>query len=275
MTTGAVQETPTQAQETQTQETQADDIAAPRSTALTVQDGPVRIRSPFESRDAFDEAVPLAKALAQSTVVPEAYRNKTANCLIALELAQRSGTGVLMVMQNLHIINGRPGWSSAFLTSSVNTCGRFSMLRYEEHGEVAKPGWKCRAYARELSTGDVLFGPWVTWEMAIGEGWVARKDSKWKTMPELMIGYRASAFWTRKFAPEIALGMHTADELADVVEAHVTSVETVDLNKVFQERAAAKNGAVAPEPKPPETEEDLLEADRQTLREEGGQGRML
>jgi hypothetical protein len=274
VTTGAVQETQTQDQPQPTpQPAPAEEMATPTSTSLVVQDGPTR--SPFESRNAFNEWAPIAKTLATSTIVPGAYRQNPANCMIALELAHRTGANVLMVMQNLHIINGQPGWSSVFLTSSVNTCGRFSLLRYEEHGEVAKPGWKCRAYAREFSTGEVLYGAWVTWEMAVGEGWVARKDSKWKTMPEQMIGYRAAAFWTRKFAPEISLGMHTAEEIADVVEARVTTVETADLNKVFQERAAAKNGAAAPEPKPPETEEDLLEADRQTLREEGGQGRML
>ncbi len=274
MSTSATPETPTQ---DQTPSTEDPTTAAPRTT-LVVQDGSTR--SPFESRNAFNEWAPIAKTLAASTIVPDGYRGKPENCMLALELAHRTGANVLMVMQNLHIIKNKPSWSSAFLVASVNTCGRFSPLRYEDEGEVSKPGWRCRAFARELSTGDVLRGTWISWEMAMGEGWVSRPDSKWKTMPEQMIRYRAAAFWTRTFAPEISLGMHTAEEVADVIEGHVTTVETEDLNKVFQERAAARTNATAPEataePKRSVTDEELAAADRETLEADArGQGRMI
>jgi Lar family restriction alleviation protein len=51
-----------------------------------------------------------AKALANSTLVPQQYQNNLPNCLIALEMAQRIGASPLMVMQNLYIVHGRPGW---------------------------------------------------------------------------------------------------------------------------------------------------------------------
>src|SRR5690606_6677879 len=40
--------------------------------------------------------------------------------------------------------------------------------------------------------------------------------SKWKTIPELMLTYRAGAWWTRIFCPELALGLHTTDEIEDM-----------------------------------------------------------
>jgi hypothetical protein len=55
--------------------------------------------------------------------------------------------------------------------------------------------------------------------MAKAEGWYTKNGSKWKTMPEQMLQYRAAAFWTRAYAPEIALGMHTAEEIHDTPEA--------------------------------------------------------
>jgi len=42
--------------------------------------------------------------------VPENYRGETnmGNALIALDMANRMGISPLMVMQNLHVIEGRP-----------------------------------------------------------------------------------------------------------------------------------------------------------------------
>jgi hypothetical protein len=55
----------------------------------------------------------------------------------------------------------------------------------------------------------------VTIAMAKVEGWYGKSGSKWKTMPEQMLQYRAGAFWCRTYAPEIALGMHTSEEVQD------------------------------------------------------------
>jgi hypothetical protein len=59
--------------------------------------------------------------------------------------------------------------------------------------------------------------------MAKREGWYSRRDkygnetSKWQTMPELMLRYRAAAFFGRLYAPEILMGMQANDEVEDIV----------------------------------------------------------
>jgi len=55
--------------------------------------------------------------------------------------------------------------------------------------------------------------------MAKAEGWSTKAGSKWLTMPEQMLRYRAAAFFARIYAPDITLGMQTSDELRDVAEA--------------------------------------------------------
>ena len=52
--------------------------------------------------------------------------------------------------------------------------------------------------------------------MANAEGWVSKAGSKWKTMPELMMRYRAAAFFGRLYAPEITMGMHSVEEVVDI-----------------------------------------------------------
>lgn len=160
-----------------------------------------------------------AKVLAGSTIVPESYRNNVGNCFLALEMADRIKIPVMTVVQNLHLIQGRPSWGSSFLIGAVNACGRFSPLRFEEEGEEGKAGWRCRAVATSREDGAVLPGTWITWEMVEAEGWSKKTGSKWKTMPGQMMKYRSAAFWARTYAPEISLGMLTSEEAEDITPA--------------------------------------------------------
>ena len=85
----------------------------------------------FSSQQGFELAQRAAKLLAQSSLVPKEYQGNLPNCVIALNMAARMNADPLMVMQNLYIVHGKPGWSSQFLISTFNTSGRFSALRYE------------------------------------------------------------------------------------------------------------------------------------------------
>lgn len=178
------------------------------------------------SLQAFDHAQRVAKALSSSTMIPKDYQNNIPNTLVALEMAHRIGASPLMVMQNLHIIHGRPSWSSAFIIAALNASGRFTALKFK-----ATPT-ECQAYATEKATGELLEGPTVTIKMAEAEGWISKTGSKWKTMPELMLRYRAAAFFGRLYAPEIMMGMHAVEEVQDVNEAPPQAID--DLNQTVK-----------------------------------------
>src|SRR4051794_26103473 len=89
----------------------------------------------FNDLQGFELAQRGAKLLASSDLVPKEYRGNVPNCMIALNMSARVGADPLMVMQNLVIVHGRPTWSSQFLIATVNSCGRFSALRYEFFGQ--------------------------------------------------------------------------------------------------------------------------------------------
>jgi len=63
-----------------------------------------------------------AKLLASSKIVPKDYQGNMSNCFIALDIAKQIGANYLTVMQNLHIIHGKPGWASTFVIASINNC---------------------------------------------------------------------------------------------------------------------------------------------------------
>jgi len=158
----------------------------------------------------FEHAQRIAKLLSSSDLVPNQYKGNIANTMVALEMAHRMNASPLMVMQNLHIIHGRPSWGSSFIIASLNSCGRFGTLRFESTPT------SCKAVTTDKQSGTILEGPTVTMEMAKLEGWSEKPGSKWKTMPELMLKYRAAAFFGRLYAPEIMMGLYSADEVVDI-----------------------------------------------------------
>ena len=184
----------------------------------------------FDTLKGFEAMQRMANLFSASSIVPEVYRSKgdkdytsRGNCVIALDMALRMGANPLMVMQNLYVVHGRPAWSAQFLIATLNQSGKFSALRYEFQGKEGQDDWGCRAVATELATKERLVGPLITIGLAKKEGWYSKKDkfgketSKWQSMPELMLRYRAAAWFVRAYAPEIAMGLQTVEEVRDAV----------------------------------------------------------
>ena len=239
--------------------------------------------------EAFELSQRIAKMLSQSTLVPEQYRatvkvkdgkdnygnwlyrdepnpNGLSNCIIALNMANRMGADPLMIMQNLYLIEGRPSWSSQFVMAAINSCGRFSALRFEiedlgekeveytetvwqnrqkqtVHKKITIQNMSCVAFAIERETGERIESSKITMEMAVKEGWYQKNGSKWQTMPEQMLRYRAASFFGRVYAPELLMGLRTQEEEQDAIiditpEPEPVATKTLDDIKANGMRAA-------------------------------------
>lgn len=216
--------------------------------AIEVAEKDIDLVPGFDSMQSFEFALQAANILAKSSLVPKAYQNNIANCVIALNMAARLKADPLMVMQNLYIVYGRPSWSAQFLIATFNMSGKFSALRYEWVGKPGTDEWGCRAWAIEHATGERLEGALVTIGMAKKEGWYGRDGSKWQTMPQQMLMYRAATWFIRAYAPELAMGMYTTDEVIDLTEdeyhVHKKAVEpnSEELDIVEEEEEGKEKG---------------------------------
>lgn len=191
----------------------------------------------YADEKSFELAQRIAKALAASDLVPATYKGKVENVMIALEMANRVKASPIMVMQNLNVIQGKPSWSSSFIISVINSCGKFSPLRFkiEGSGETLT----CYAFAKDVD-GNECISPTVTMKMAADEGWLSKAGSKWKTMPELMIRYRAAAFFGRLFCPELLMGMQTTEEIIDVGADKEVTLNPTQFDKAYKAAKAGK-----------------------------------
>nr|DAV00841.1 MAG TPA: RecT protein [Caudoviricetes sp.] len=191
---------------------------------------------PAEINGGFNTAMKIAEELAKSDIIPKEFQKKPANCLIAVELANRLKASPFQVMQNMDVIYGRPALRSAFIIACINNSGKIiGSLKFEMNEKTTK----CRAWAIEKETGARLYGPTITLEMAEKEGWLTKSGSKWKTMPDLMLRYRAASFFGRLYCPEILNGMYSEDEITDMKSAeNMTATDIFAEPEVFPEEPA-------------------------------------
>lgn len=209
----------------------------------------------------FETTQRIGTMFSKSSIVPKEYQGNVANCAIAVDMAMHLGKGIspLTVMQQLTIVQGRPTWSAQFLISCINTCGKFSTIRYEEKnlGKVGKvavnkyvyengkntqklvetdeykdvDNLSCIAYAYDNATGEKLQSIEISIKMAMSEGWYAKSGSKWQSMPQQMLRYRAAAFWQRAYAPEVGMGFYTTEEVQDMSPKDATYTEIKDADE--------------------------------------------
>lgn len=238
----------------------------------------------------------LCQMFSSADLVPDKYRAKDkesapkaiANCMIALETAQRIGASPLMVMQNLDVIQGKPSWSSKFLISTINTCGKYEQLKYkfQNLGKVGKVDiietkWvngskttnkvifdgseidniECVAYTTLKGSDELIESSEVTIKMAIQEGWYTKAGSKWPIMTKKMLRYRAASFWTNEHAPELSLGMRTVEENQDIEDIDYEDLSEKVATKIKenankQELTMDSPSAATPTPEPPSSQQN-------------------
>lgn len=169
----------------------------------------------------------VAKVYAASSFLPSAWRKlpeseRLANLIIIINRAAALKCDPLLLLQNLNIIAGQMCWKSTFLLQLLMANGWVG-AKYEMTGDPTSPDfWEhnfngCTFSAINPATGEREMGTKITVAMIKGEGWLDREGSKWRTMPEQMLKYRAVAFFARSNAPAVMGGFMAQDEIEDMV----------------------------------------------------------
>ena len=163
----------------------------------------------------YNQSLAMAQTLSKSEIIPQSYKGKPADCLIAIDIANRLGLSPAIVMQNSQCVRGTFTWKGSACKAMIDGCGRYQKTRYVYVGEEGKDSYGCYLEAID-NDGDIIKGVPVTIAMAKKEGWYNKDGSKWQTMSDLMLKYRAAAFFMRTECASIAMGFLTTEEVEDI-----------------------------------------------------------
>jgi hypothetical protein len=176
----------------------------------------------------FDQMWRAACLFSKTQLVPQQYQGHAEDCFVGMQMAMRLGVDPLMFMQASYVVHGRPGMEAKFVIALINSSGLFGgPLQFEINGNGDDKG--CYAYTTWKATGEKITGPRVDMKMAKAEGWT--KNSKWQTLTDLMLRYRAAAFFGRTVCPERLMGMQTVEELEEMPEPKRITARVTDAAK--------------------------------------------
>lgn len=169
----------------------------------------------------FEHAQRVANVFANSQLVPAHLRGKVADCVIAMNIAERLGEDPLTVMQSIYIVGGRAGWSSSYMIARINKSGLIKgRITWDAKG--SGKDLEVTARATLADTGEVVTAT-ASMQMAIAEDWI--KNKKYSSMPEQMLRFRAAAMLQRLYFPEVMLGYRTIEE----IETEAAPAAAVDI----------------------------------------------
>jgi hypothetical protein len=187
------------------------------------------------------ERVAALMASGKATV-PAHLRGSTGDCFAILLQAARWGMDPYACAQKTHLINGVLGYEAQLVAAVVNQSslitGRFAFewfgpwekvigkfeVRKGDKGEYRVPGWKLTDEdGIGINVSATLRGETeprvLTLLLAQAR---TRNSTLWAEDPKQQLAYLAQKRWARLYAPDVIMGVYTADELETSPERDIT-----------------------------------------------------
>ena len=155
------------------------------------------------------EAMDFAKMMADSELVPKSFRGKPGDVLIAVQMGNEVGLQPMAAIQNIAVINGKPGIYGDAGKAILLAAG---CVIEEDDIEIIKRTGRARC---KITRGN---RPPVERTYCIDNAKTAglwNKEGPWRTNPERQMAWRAFWFAARDAASDLLKGLGGAEELAD------------------------------------------------------------
>lgn len=147
-----------------------------------------------------------ADALSGASLLPDAYRGKPANVLLALEYGSALGIPPMVAIQQVHVIQGRPVASAQLIGALVRKAGHRLRVSGDER----------RAVCEIVRADDPEFTFRSEWTIERATAAKLTGKDTWRAYPGNMLRARAITECARDACPEALAGVsYTAEELGD------------------------------------------------------------
>ncbi len=193
----------------------------------------------------------FAKAVVLSGLAPKGM-DKAETILVAIQLGMELGMSPMSSLQNIAIINGRPGIFGDAALALVRASG----LLEDYTQEVTGAG---DALVATVTSKRVGFDPIVsTFSMTDAKrAGLLGKSGPWAQYPERMLLFRARGFNLRDNFGDVLKGLRTTEELQDIPATGVRHAAA----PAFEPPAGEVVPPAAPLPAPPAREPGIEEED--------------
>ena len=171
---------------------------------------------PMSEAATFDLIMRQSEILAQSTIIPSAYRRKGAD-IVAAGLAGRAyGWDVMTSMRQFHVIEGTASLRPPATRARVRQAGHTATVEVHPDGAVA--------HGTRADTGDEHS---ASFTMADAEAAGLAGKKNWKQYQDAMLTWRAVGKLCRVLFPDVVLGAgYVPEELGAEVTATGEGIES-------------------------------------------------
>lgn len=169
------------------------------------------------------EAMKFAELIAKSDLAPKDYKGKPENVLIAVQMGLELGLSPMQAIQNIAVINGKPGLYGDAVLAVVRGSGQLEAIVEAVDGPDNDWVATCTVKRRGQATPTTR-----AFSMADAKrAKLAGKEGPWTQYPKRMLQMRARSYALRDTFADILRGINVAEELGDIVEGSVTAVDGV------------------------------------------------
>lgn len=153
-----------------------------------------------QAHNQFQLIVSQAEILAQSRIVPAAYRKQSADIIAAGLAGQSFGWDVMTSLRNYHVIEGSASLRPEAMLGLVRRAGHSVTLDF---GETSDGVRYANAHGKRTDTGDEHLAVFTT-EDAKRAGLIGKKN--WSQYLDSMLTWRAVSALCRVLFPDVVLG---------------------------------------------------------------------
>lgn len=150
-----------------------------------------------------------AETVQNGSLLPQAYRGKPADILIAVGLGQAMGLSPAESLYRIDVIQGKPTASAELIAANVRKAGHVLRVRVDESGPSAT--------ATIIRADDPGYEHTVVRDSAWAERMGLSSKDNYRKQPATMLQWRAITGVARLACPEALYGVaYTSDEMADL-----------------------------------------------------------
>lgn len=188
----------------------------------------------------FTEALEFAKSLSVSNLIPNSFKNRPGDIMIAIQWGAEIGLRPLQSLNSVAVINGRPGIFGDAAIALVWASGL--CLSYDEaiEGDPQSPDtWVGVAQSWRANTPSPISRRFSVTDAKQAKLW--GKPGPWQEYPRRMLPIRARGFLLRDLYPDVLRGTITAEELRDfpLSQLNVKPYPVEELEARFNKSGAA------------------------------------